>query len=322
MPMPRYLVAVILLSALAAGAGCSSESWRNRRLSGPEIVAMAFDPNDADRRREGIAILMEKDWGLREPHLQGYALILKTDRAPLVRSVAARALGKAGNPGYAGALAAALADPVPTVRWDVAVALDTVHGDPAILPLCDAAISDPSVDVRIAAAHALAYYRRADAARALAKCLNDDNFGVRDQAHKSLIAITGTDMGFDGEKWMLVTKGDLSPAPAAARQKPWWDWMGVAKKPTASPPPPAQDAGEIEPPWWDWVGVTQKQSPDGPLSPLRPPARPWWDWAGVTPAPSRTGGVATSRPNADRPLTVEPPASQPAPATSPASGGR
>ena len=79
--MKSTLAAILVLSACAAACGwlcgCgdaieglenfnSSLSLQNliQKLSGPtpkQKVAMAFDPNDADRRRMGIIGLTEKD---------------------------------------------------------------------------------------------------------------------------------------------------------------------------------------------------------------------------------------------------------------------
>jgi hypothetical protein len=103
-----------------------------QKLSGPapsQLVAWAFDPNDPDRRRQGVVGLSSKDWGLKEPYLKGYAALLKTDKDPLVRAAAVRALGRAQDPNYAPDITRALMDTDVTVRQDAATALDKVHDD-------------------------------------------------------------------------------------------------------------------------------------------------------------------------------------------------
>jgi len=196
-----------------------------------ELVAMAYDPDDADRRRMGIEGLSQHDWGLKEPYLQWYALQLREDEDASVRGVAARALGKAGDVTYLPDLAAALEkDPVAAVRWDAAVALEQVIGPEALRPLQAAALTDSSQDVRAAAIRTLRNYPRQEVMQTLIGCLNDPAFGVRYQAHESLVAMSGRDLGYDAAAWAAETGIELQAAPYGARKRPWWDWMGVTDR--------------------------------------------------------------------------------------------
>ena len=238
--------ACVAACALAGGCGNDAEAWTLqgllKKLSGStpkQNVAMAFDPNDADRRREGILGLSEKGWGLREPYLKGYAAILRTDDDPLVRAAAVRALGKAKDPNYLEDVGRALFDKVDFVRQDAAAALDNLTGPAAVDPLCNRVLNDTNQDVRANCARALRHYRRQDALQTLIECLADKAFGVRYQAHQSLVALTGQDRGFDQEKWVGVTLPTAEAAPEEAGN--WWDrlWR-IGRKP--SPEPPGQES--------------------------------------------------------------------------------
>ena len=272
------LSAIVLLSQ----GGCSYEGslkdWVKEKLFGPsprQMVAMAFDPNDADRRREGITLLSERSWGLREPHLKGFALMLAADPDPSVRSASARALGKAGDPKYLPDLTIALArrGQDETVRCDCAVALNTVIGDFAIDVLAKHAVEDKSADVRVNCARALRHYRKQKVVRALVMCLSDRAFEVRHEARQSLVVLVGADHGYEPEDWAAVTGVELPPAPAQTH-KPWWDWFGVksprrktVRKESPAPPPPTgaapragQPKAKPKRPWWDWFGVKDTDS--------------------------------------------------------------
>lgn len=188
---------------------------------------MAFDPEDPDRRREGIALLSKRDWGLREPHLKGYAALLEADDDPSVRSVAARALGKAGDTKYLSDVIKALSDKSPSVRWDAAAALDKLTGESAIDPLRQYALEDSSVDVRTSCARALRHYRRTLVVQTLTECLLDENFGVRYQAHTSLVEIAGRDLGYYPESWKGVSA--VAALRTDEKKRPWWDWFGTSR---------------------------------------------------------------------------------------------
>lgn len=208
-----------------------------RGQSPKQNVAMAFDPNDADRRREGILALSERKWGLKEPYLKGYAAILKTDEDPLVRSAAVRALGKAKDPKYLDVVARSLLDRVVFVRQDAATALDGLVGDAAVGPLRDRAANDIDQDVRANCAKALRHYRRDDVAQTLVACLSDKAFSVRHEAHASLVELTGRDLGYEPQDWANVTLQAPSPDKP---QKPdsWWDRLWRRRKKPTPPPPP------------------------------------------------------------------------------------
>ena len=249
------LAACVLLAAVLGGCGPKSDDvgsgsnsdWTLnallKKLSGRspgQNVAMAFDPNVADRRREGIVALSKKDWGLKEPYLKGYAAILRTDEDPLVRVAAVRALGRAGDPNYVGDVSRSLFDRVTFVRQDGAAALDSLIGDVAVEPLRNRAAGDADQDVRSNCARALRHYRRDDVVQTLAKCLSDKAFSVRHEAHASLVALAGRDLGHDPQVWGNLALKGLGPVKPPEDRKSWWDrlWQGFKKpgrEPTSQP---------------------------------------------------------------------------------------
>lgn len=244
------------------GGGSSEDVSLNRmmqKFAGPspsQLVAWAFDPNDPDRRRMGVVGLSSKSWGLREPYLKGYAALVKTDKDPLVRAAAVRALGKAKDPNYAPDVTRALLDTNVSVRQDAATALDSVYDDTSAEPLRNGAVNDVDQDVRAKSCRALRHHRDIAVARTLVICLSDKAFSVRHQAHGSLTELVGKDLGYDQEDWASVTSGRALPAKPTPPKKPtWWERMRqnmqrpAAPKPAAPKPadPKAPDAARAIP---------------------------------------------------------------------------
>jgi hypothetical protein len=238
---------------LLLGAGCSQGP------SGTQLAAMAHDMADADNRREGIAQISEKNWGRAEPYPAWYAKCLAEDRDVGVRCVAARALAKSGAVKYLPTLAAALSDRSPAVRTDVAIALDRLHGEVAIDPLCRAARDDGSPEVRAAAARALKHYPQKKVAAALVYCMSDASFEVRHWAHESLVEMTGKDLGYEAADWARVAGTD-APLHGPLWKRPWWDWFGTSRPKEPAAPAAAPPPGQSKP-WWDWMGVTARPAP-------------------------------------------------------------
>jgi len=247
----KLIRCAVLIAVAAAAAGCRSGSpgtSSDPRMIGlfghspKRLVAQMFESPDPDLRRQAIEELSDEGWGRRGAYLKAYAL-MTTDPAATVRSAACRALGRAGNPAHIEAVIAALKDEDQTVRWDAAVALDSLIDEQAIEPLSDAAGSDSAVDVRAAAAWALRHYRRREVLETLIGCLSDSHFRVRYRAAEALKELTGRDAGTDPGPWRELLTSATDPfAKPAAPKRPWWDLLGLTgPKPTASQPPAASE---------------------------------------------------------------------------------
>jgi len=211
----RTLYIAAFLAVLAIGvAGCEKDTTRTFRgemkksFSKPtpeQYLAMTGSPNP-DERREGLAGLAKNPKTLSEA-LPLYAAVAGNEGEEVpVRAVAIHALGRAGNTLHLPVLVACLDDESPRVRWEAATALDQLPGKPAAEPLRRLVIADPAADVRAACATALRHYNQPDVIASLARALNDGNFTVRHNAHKTLVEITGKDIGHEPKPWLELVK--------------------------------------------------------------------------------------------------------------------
>ena len=185
--------------------------------SAQEQIALAFDTEDADRRREGILALSERPGGLAEPYLKAYA-VLAEDPDPLVRCTAIGALGRAGDATYLDVIVQALTDA------DLRVA--NVHGPEAVKPLRKHAATDPEADIRARCVRALGGYRTKPVLDTLVAALDDEEYGVRYTARQTLAAMTGEDAAYDRRAWRrtLAAKDDPFAQPVLAQRRWWQVW--------------------------------------------------------------------------------------------------
>ena len=222
---------MVLVIAAACG-GCAHRSKNTgldgivKKMFGPSpkvLVKQMFESDDPDLRRDAIERLSKKDWGRRGAYLKAYA-ILTGDPAATVRSAAVRALGRGGDAKYAKEVIAALSDREASVRWDAAVALDSIPAPDAVKPLSVRATSDVSSDVRAAAARALRHYRQRDVLETLLRRLDEPKLAVRRRAAESLAELTGENAGTDARAWRRILAGKKDPfaTTAPAKKKSWW----------------------------------------------------------------------------------------------------
>lgn len=237
-----HLLTVMTLAGVASGCN-KGQGWTAeeamKKMSGPspqELVAMAFDPKDADRRREGVCQLSQRSWGRQEKYCKGYALLVHEDADPTVRAAAVQALGRAEHQQFLIDVASALDDSQPTVRLNAAMVLDEFYGDPALAPLRQHALEDSSVDVRMWCAKALRHFRRQEALTTLQQCLKDSSFGVTYQTRASLKELTGRDHGYSPDAWDAVLHSDNPFAAPSATQKDWWRWRNPFEKALTTAP--------------------------------------------------------------------------------------
>jgi len=257
--------AAMLVLAVLAAAGCKGKGEKftfRCAMSGmfssekrSELVAMAFDDEDPDRRREGITLMSDRKWACEEPYLKGYAIILRNDPDPRVRSAAVRALARSNATGYLEDVIKALGDEAPAVRWDAAVSLDALiprsenaageksPADAAISPLSRCALEDVSRDVRGSCVRALRHFRDPQTVRTLKGCLRDPDFGVCYRARESLSEIFGKDLGADPKYWP-DDPDSIPPASASGenRGSSWWGRLFKRRAKEGSDAP----AGESE----------------------------------------------------------------------------
>ena len=216
--------------ALAIGilSGLGGCNLLNGGITPRELAEQAFESPDPDVRREAVIRLSGHSWGRAEPYLKGYAAIVTAEirkrgdrRHPTLICAAVRALGRAGDPTYLPHVLVALKDLSAEVRWDAAAALDNMIGEKAVVALRSSALSDASVDVRGACCRALRHYRRQDVVNTLVRCLSDDEFAVRYEAHRTLTGLAGRDFGPDGADWAGVRLDKLPVG--TGKKKPWWN---------------------------------------------------------------------------------------------------
>ena len=228
---PALAAAVMAVVAIAAGGCAVRDESGGEGLLSPlasavsgwggmspeEAAAAAFDADDADRRRTGIAALAAADFGGEPPYLKLYRMTLgspdgrprtgaKPDPDPTVRAAAVSALGRHGTPADVTLIAPRLSDEGELVRWEAARALQRLHHDDAATPLMERVQQDPDADVRTAAADALGQYAQPAVFDVLVAALDDPSFGVALAARRSLQTLTGQRLGDEPKAWVAWAK--------------------------------------------------------------------------------------------------------------------
>lgn len=266
----------MLLATLLLPTGCKDQDrevytadYQIKRLFGGDpkknpkrMAADAFNEKDPDIRRSGIEGLSTKPWALREPYLKYFAKLTdpRLESDVTVRAVCVRALGRAHATKYQEEINRALDDPSPVVRFDAATVLNEMPSPEAVSRLRALVISeDEPIDVRAAAARALRHYRTDAVYQTLLRAMDDDDYSLRDAAHKSLIFLTGRDYGETPENWAKtpdqVGKETLPEPPPVVRyrRRPWWDWMKLTRESETAPVnAPAEEAPPAKRSWWPW----------------------------------------------------------------------
>jgi len=238
MPAKTCLLSVMILSVCGCDGKLEDASIKIKSYFGmfssphPKVLTRnAFDDTvDPDVRREAILALSSHEWGLTETYLNGYDVILRAEmRKPRERrdtalmSATIGALGRGKNPKYIPILVLVLKLAFsPQVRWDAAIAMDTVVGDEAIAQLCESSNpeTEDSVDARAACCRALRHYRRQDVVDTLINRLaSTEEFSVRYQAHQTLVGLCGCDFGPGYTDWVGTKLEKLSSLETAENKK-------------------------------------------------------------------------------------------------------
>jgi len=167
----------------------------------PSEAAMWMFHRDAEKRRLGITLISNAEFGGESPYLKVYREAV-TDLDSMVRAASVRALGMHGN-GEDALLAIPLTvDDSQIVRWEAVKALQRLHHTDAVRALLVAVNTDEDADVRAAAATALGQYAQLRVAESLILSLSDQSLIVNCEAKKSLKTLTGENFGIDQDNWL------------------------------------------------------------------------------------------------------------------------
>ena len=85
-----------------------------------EAARMMFDPHNSDNRRQGLVLVSNSSFGGGEVYLNAYRDMVRTERDPIVRANAIRALARHGEPADAMLIVPHLEDESDQVRWEAA----------------------------------------------------------------------------------------------------------------------------------------------------------------------------------------------------------
>ena len=275
----RFVIAAVLLGFGLAGCATNDMSRQfDRKYNAPsaeEQVAMVLDPDDPDRRRQGIEYLAAGPTAQDEATLKLFALVSREDSSAFVRSAAVSALGLGEDPAFADALIDALEDTSPMVRAEAAEALSITVSPEALRPLIRSAERDTDVAVRYQATRSLPAYREDDSIRTLVYLLDDPELTVHREAHKALIELYGEDLGTEPGPWARRADQGLPPEGTARRR--WWHRSRETDDEPAPDGPDepapaninaedaaAEDAAEDEatPSFWDRFRRAETDEPD------------------------------------------------------------
>ena len=192
----------------------------------PLKSARAMDnPDYPDVRIQGINGLVTRyEFAHHPPYTIRYAELAERDPDYLVRATAIRALNISRDPTATPIFISALEDEHEPIRLEACKALNNVPDERAIPGLMrrleghrDAIVEghpqevEEDPDVRIAAAQALRRYPKLEVATALVGYLNERNFAVAWQSHRSLEQMTHADWNYDEAAWLRFLSGPKKP---------------------------------------------------------------------------------------------------------------
>ncbi|HEY2587396.1 MAG TPA: HEAT repeat domain-containing protein [Tepidisphaeraceae bacterium] len=178
------------------------------------------DKASADNRRNGMNRLLEYPFTNRPPYTKVYESMAALDEDYTVRATALRACNRSRDKTATPLFIKALSETGDgdSRQGAVMIRLEGAKGlanlpDPNAIPALTAVVNNPDEnrDVRIAATDALKYYRTLEVARILSGLLNDPDFSVGWQAHRSLEYLTHKDFGYDQGAWLGYFVGPQKP---------------------------------------------------------------------------------------------------------------
>lgn len=214
-------------AAFGSLGGCANFDREWARLSADimpptpsEAARDVFNISDADKRRNGIALLSAARFGGEAAYLRMYRLLID-DPDATVRAACIKALGDHGELEDVPRIIPRLRDEAPFVRWEAAKALQKIHHTDAIVPLMDATIKDEDDDVRMAAAYALGQYPERRVFDVLVGALDDPNYAVSAAARQSLQTMTGQSLSLNAADWIRFADDAKGNLFAAQKQYVW-----------------------------------------------------------------------------------------------------
>ncbi|HEY7088102.1 MAG TPA: HEAT repeat domain-containing protein [Tepidisphaeraceae bacterium] len=221
-PLKRTLQAAAII--LLLGTGCQQKQQKDvadfgqrmlNYFTGSTPINAAKKMEDQyfpDERREGIAKLSDESAGRGPIYTKRYEQIAQFDSDWLVRATAIRALNRSRDTAATPIFIRALSDDNDIVRVEAAKALAN-NPDPNATSVLVRIVSNANEnkDVRIWSADALKHYKSLEVARTLTNQLGGREFGVSWQSRKSLIILTGRDLGYDESAWLEYLTGPDRP---------------------------------------------------------------------------------------------------------------
>lgn len=136
---------------------------------------------------------------------------LAAEQDSVIRCEILRTLGKLPTPTSAAMLRAGLEDKDLEVKTTVCDAWGERGDDEAIVVLGDTLAQDPNLDVRLAAARALAKIKKPAAIQPLGLALDDPDPALQRRAVESLKQVSGRDYGNDVVAWRTFAQGGEPP---------------------------------------------------------------------------------------------------------------
>lgn len=208
-PPALTLSAALILSAI----GCEATSFftRNRNsiptVDSPQAALAAIrESRDPGLRRAAFEYLGDHrhvggEAGDRDEVTTILGLALQSESDPQSRIVILDSITRLDSPKRLEAMAPAVNDKDPTVRVAACRHLGRTGAPEAGAKLEPLLVSDPSLDVRLAAADALGHIPTQQAAMSLLAGIEDSDVAIRYRCRQSLKQITGKDYAGNVGEW-------------------------------------------------------------------------------------------------------------------------
>jgi len=240
---------VLALSALMV-IGCSDHQKRKwRHQSAEQNFQTALEALNADERRDAVARIGESRYADQEDAFHVLDTVARTDPVIQIRCIAIRSLARYDDTRPVGTLLSILQanessdqalPPNNDLRWETVSALAELAGKQVLDEMQQGLVcpvltrlleTDSSRNVRIVAAKALAEFKDRQVLLPLIRSLRNEDFGIADQAERSLIALTGVTHYYDADAWEAWVAKSEDPFANAGQipttSRPtgptWWD---------------------------------------------------------------------------------------------------